>query len=226
MGQKQTRRRQHILLYLAGLFAVIIGLDGCALLPDRWVAQEHISKARFYTAKKNFEDALGETQATLRLFPRTLGDQAYFQQGLIYAHPENPNRDFEKSREAFSKVLRRYPLSRYALEAEIWVMVLIDFQLARQKHAELQELIEGQERLLSELDKRRQAEQESTAKATETLQRKLASERAAAANSRADLEKQLNALQSEIEDLQSQIRQLKEIDIGIEEKKRQSGSSN
>jgi TolA-binding protein len=51
-------------------------------------------------------------------------DQALFQMGLIYAHVDNPQKDFGKALEYFRRVIKDYPKSPLAGEARVWAGVL------------------------------------------------------------------------------------------------------
>ena len=83
-------------------------------------------------SKGDFKISLKESHAAYRLYPQSLGDQALFQIGMVYAHPANPEKDYQKSKEAFRRLLRKYPLSHLKPEAEAWIMVLREIQELKQ----------------------------------------------------------------------------------------------
>ena len=124
-----------------------------------------MDQAEKLTSKGDYTGALKEHEEVLRLFPGVSpGDRALFHMGLIWAHPDNPRRNYKKALECFHRLLRDFPRSTLKNEVNVWINTI-------------NELIRYEGRIK-------------------------ALEEAADA-----LKKQLNAL--------------KEIDVGIEEKKRE-----
>ena len=208
MGTKRTWKGKYIFLYLTCIIIITaIGLQGCtyfakrpqdkrqdeqgftmakvpmdegdneepslkdikkvlSLFPEfakEWQGKQGIAEARALMFKGDFETSLKYNKDVLRQFPLTLGDQALFQMGLNYAHPEKANPDNLKAIECFQRVIEDFPKSNISDEAGIWILFL-------QKTIENNKRFEG--------------------------------------------------LQSQEEDLKDQIEKLKEIDLGIEDKKR------
>ena len=78
--------------------------------------------------KGDFNASLKESRETLKYYPQLLGDKALFQIGLIYSHPENPDHDLTKAREAFGALINRYPVSPLRPQAELWILTLRNLQ--------------------------------------------------------------------------------------------------
>ena len=137
-----------------------------SLFPEfakEWQGKQNIAKARALMFKGDYEASIKCNKEVLRQFPRTLGDQALFEMGLNYAHPENPNPDNQKAIECFQSIIEEYPKSSMREEAGIWIL-------------SLQKTIENNKRF--------------------------------------------DKLQHQKENLKEQIEKLKEIDLGIEDKRR------
>lgn len=137
-----------------------------SLFPEfakKWQGKQDLAKARTLMFKGDYDASLKYNKEVLRQFLRTLGDQALFQMGLNYAHPENPNPDNKKSIECFQSIIEEFPKSSIRDEAGIWILFL-------------QKTIENKKRF--------------------------------------------DNLQRQNENLKDQIEKLKEIDLGIEDKKR------
>lgn len=130
----------------------------------KWQGMQKLAKARVLMLNGYHSSSLRGNKEVLRLFPRSLGDQALFQMGLNYAHSGNPDRNYKKSKKCFQRILKEYPDSDIRDKAGIWVLFL-------------QEMIEKN--------------------------------------------REINNLQNQLEGLQYQIERLKEVDLGIEEKKRE-----
>ncbi|MCP4252157.1 MAG: tetratricopeptide repeat protein [Candidatus Scalindua sp.] len=137
-----------------------------SLFPEfakKWQGKQDLAKARALMFKGDYEASLKYNKEVLRQFPRMLGDQALFQMGLNYAHPENPKPDNQKSIECFQKIIEKFPKSSIGDEAVIWILFI-------------QKTIENK--------------------------------------------KMFDNLQRDKENLKDQIEKLKNIDLGIEDKKR------
>jgi outer membrane protein assembly factor BamD (BamD/ComL family) len=89
-----------------------------------------------------YEASLKETRELLRLYRGTLGDEALFQMGLIYAYPKNPDHDYEKSIAWFHSLIEDFPQSKNTDQAEAWVLLLQDMIKKEQEVAELESRVE------------------------------------------------------------------------------------
>ena len=205
MGPKQIRRRKHVHICLAGCLITTLMVLGCIYYPQRWASEEHLALSRYYLEQGDFQRALKESNAAYRLYPQSLGDEALYLTGLIWAHPANSAQDYGKSKEAFSTLLRKYPLSPLKPQAEAWVLVIREIQDSRS-------LLSGVEiennRLKNELKKQRAGSRHQQMQ----LSQKIAAS-----------EQQIKDLEQRIDSLKRNLDQLKQIDLKIEEKKRKAG---
>jgi tetratricopeptide (TPR) repeat protein len=88
----------------------------------------------------DFENALKRCQQVLSVSPKTPpGDEALFDMGLIYAHPENPKKDYKKSVDYFKRLLKEFPRSLFIEEARMWIAVLEDIEKAMKVDIEVEE---------------------------------------------------------------------------------------
>jgi vacuolar-type H+-ATPase subunit I/STV1 len=181
-------------------------LVGCLYPPERWKTEEHLATANYYLGRGNFSASLRESRAVLNLYPQLLGDRALFQIGLVYSHPENPERDFTKAREAFRALANRYPESPLKPQAEMWIMVLRNLQdMKSVLSAKNKELARVKNQLRDQLKKVKKL-QKKKRKISETKED--------------HYEKAIEAKDRQIKELEENMDQLKEVDIIIEEKKR------
>jgi len=201
MGKKPARGGQHILFCIAGLLML---LWGCSLPLKQWQTEEHLARARYLHSRGKYDASLTESRKTLKMYPRSLGDQALYQIGLIYAHPDNPNHDFRKAIANFEQLVRAYPGSRRKLESETWIRVL-------QAMIATQERLNEQARSLAALSQTLKEERESAKKLQEEYRSVME-----VRNS------QIESLKKKIDELQGSIDRLKEVDIKIEEKRRET----
>ena len=148
-------------------------------------------------SKGDYTMSQKESHTAYSLYPQLLGDEALFQIGMVYAHPANPEKDYQKSKEAFGRLLREYPLSHLEPEAEVWIMVL----------REIQELEKAMETNNNEISQ---------------IQNLLKKQRLQLKEMRHDYNRRLEAKEQTIKDLEQNLDRLKEVDLKIEEKKRRA----
>jgi tetratricopeptide (TPR) repeat protein len=132
----------------------------------RHAADEHWLRGQELFNRGDYAGALRENQAVLDSFDKEPpGDKALFSTGLIFAHPDNPGRDYKKSLECFTRLIDDYPQSTLASQATIWVHMLVTLEKGKQASRETEKrktekkpeskeqalcrhLLNGQERLL------------------------------------------------------------------------------
>lgn len=141
MGRKRTGKRQHFLLYLACLLIMALGIPGCTHLPFTWQGREHLATAKSLMVQKNFDAALKETEALLDAFPQSMGDEALYLRGLIYAHPQNQNSNWERSMESFQLLRTKYPKSDLIQPTEVMISLLSKIGDMNQKISQLKETV-------------------------------------------------------------------------------------
>jgi tetratricopeptide (TPR) repeat protein len=196
MGKERGKKGKHIFLHSACILIILLLSAGCAVtleLHKRWQGHRHFDLAQKLISKGDYEGALKEDEEVLRLLPVVSpGDQALFHMGLIWAHPENPRKDYKRSLECFHRIVRDFPDSALIGEVIVWAGTINDLISHENSIKDLEET-------LGEL-----------------------------INKDKDLEKTASVLKKRIQDLEGtasalkkQLNALKEIDIGIEEKKRE-----
>lgn len=153
--------------------------------------------SKYYLERGNFEASLRESQTALKLFPRSLGDQALFQMGLVYVHPDNPDQNLQNSKAAFQKLVNDHPGSSLKTQAELWLMHLRRIQA-------LEATLTAKKREIGKLQTR--------IKKNHLQNKKLQKEYI----------QKMNIQKKEIQELKQNIKRLKEIDLKIEEKKRKT----
>jgi tetratricopeptide (TPR) repeat protein len=130
MGRKRTRTRKFVYFYIAGL--IVFALQGCAALENTRVkikaqaeASRSLQRSKGLLARGDYEGAFNENVKILSLaMHRPPEDEALFNMGWIYAHPENPKKDYKKSIFFFKKLLEEFPQSALGERVKIWVGIL------------------------------------------------------------------------------------------------------
>ena len=100
--------------------------------------------------EKDFEGAIQENQKVLSLIEKgPPGDRALFNIAMIYAHHDNPDRDYGKALELFRQIIQEYPGSQLLEQSKTLERIItrsIQLQLITQeKTAALDQLIRSKD---------------------------------------------------------------------------------
>ncbi len=139
MGRKQTRGRKHLYLCLAAVTLFFLG--GCVTsgktkvgINPKEEARQQLLRGQELLGRMDFDGALNANQEILILaLHESPEDEALFNVGLIFAHPEYSRRDVTKSLYFFNKVVEDYPQSPLAPQARAWVGMLQQVQKLNQR---------------------------------------------------------------------------------------------
>jgi hypothetical protein len=152
-----------------------------------------LAKARVLFDHGEYAASLQEAEGVLKTNFVSSGDEALFLIALIYGHPDNPNKDWQASLKRFQRLKEAFPLSELNERAEL--IALLIAQVAEKDRA-IDDLKKAKARLIKAVEKEKTKEKE--------------------------LEKEAARLQAETANLRDQLEKLKEIDLGMEEKKNQA----
>jgi tetratricopeptide (TPR) repeat protein len=67
-----------------------------------------------------YEASLSKYKNIIEKHP-AVADRVLFEMGIIYAHPRNPKKDYQKSLEYFQKILEEYPDSAYRRDSQMMI---------------------------------------------------------------------------------------------------------
>jgi len=201
MGRKPGGQRQ----YFYFCVALLIFVSGCSLTQEA-------ARRRELRESLNAADGLfvrGDFAGSLRAFRKVSeaardkppADRAAYSMALVYAHPQNPDRDLRQAKSYMDRVVKMFPDSPWAAEAEIWAGVLNDTDSAK-REAE-------------------KARREAESAKEEADKSQLALERMKQDMDRARLE--FKKTRQEIEKNKQVIEKSKKVDIEIDQKRRDRG---
>ena len=86
------------------------------------------NQARALSKKANDLFNQEEYEASLRKYEQIIeknpavADRVLFEMGVIYAHPGNKQKDYQKSLDCFQKIIRDYPDSEYRLDSQMMIL--------------------------------------------------------------------------------------------------------
>ncbi len=149
MGREPIRAWKYVYFCVACLIFLLI--LSCAVLQERRENKEvraYLLRGQKLLAERNYDAALESYQKVLSLSPRKPPeDEALFNMGLAYAHFGNPKKDYKKSIDLFLRVLNEHPQTHLAVQARVWVGVLLESTDSIKKVERLKERIKDLERV-------------------------------------------------------------------------------
>jgi len=113
--ERQTRIGRYLHLSLACIITLTL-ICGCSSLQ----IGSSLKEANEYSSQGSYIASLSKYEQLLEKYPEA-ADRALFEMGLIYAHPGNWQRNDQKSRECFQKLIQDYPKSEYRRASEVMV---------------------------------------------------------------------------------------------------------
>jgi tetratricopeptide (TPR) repeat protein len=101
------------------------GCTACLDMQNRWPGRDHLEQADQLLSKGDYEGALKSYHAVLETFPECFpGDLALLHIGMIWAHPENPKKDYDKALACFQQLGSNFPETRLRAEVSVWTGIL------------------------------------------------------------------------------------------------------
>ena len=95
-------------------------LFGCSHLNDGRKAQTTFAEANDLFHQGRYTASLEKYSGIIDKYPAT-ADRALFEMGIVYAHPKNEQKDYQKSLECFQKLIKEYPGSEYRQNSEMMI---------------------------------------------------------------------------------------------------------
>jgi TolA-binding protein len=97
-------------------------------------AREQIDRGDFDGAAKMYQDGLSRPGTERRT------SELLFELGLLFAHHDNPKKDYRRALGYFTRLVREYPRSGLVEEAKIWIDVLDSMEKAKQVDLQIEEM--------------------------------------------------------------------------------------
>ena len=142
-------------------------LSGCSHLNEGRQAKKTFAEANDLFHQGSYPASLDKYSEITEKFPAK-ADRALFEMGIIYAHPKNEQKDYQKSLESFQKLIKEYPESEYRQNSETMIFnirnaVLKDQTIAAQQMQieTLRHEVQGKENEIVTLQKKMEASEKS-----------------------------------------------------------------
>jgi tetratricopeptide (TPR) repeat protein len=222
MGKKRDKKGKYILFYCAGLLTILFLISGCAITSNfqkKSEGQKHLEQGEALISIGDYDGAIKEDEEVIRLFPGTSpGDNALFQIGLIWLHPDNPGRNYKRSLECFQRLVHDFPQSTLFRETKMWTSAINELILKDGKIKDQEKTIDNLKQqidILKDMDAKIEEKNKDLDETIKVLKKQII----ASKDIEMDMEEKNKDLDETIKVLKKQINDLKEIDIKIEEKK-------
>jgi tetratricopeptide (TPR) repeat protein len=138
-------------------------ISGCSHFNDGRQAKTTFAEANDLFHQGSYTASLDKYSGIIDKYPAT-ADRALFEMGIIYAHPKNEQKDYQKSLECFQKLIKDYPGSEYRQNSEMMIFNIRNVALkdktiaAQQMRIEtLQHEVQGKENEIVTLQKKIEA---------------------------------------------------------------------
>lgn len=227
MGQERSRKGKHFLLCIAGCLSIVLAPCGCVHLLNQWQGEQDLKEAKHLMSTGQYSASEKKTLSVLEAFPKTLGDEALFQMGLIYSLPKNPTADYEKSKAFFERLVTQYPDSSRKEEAAAWLFALnrvvgyeIESVELQKKVRLLEQTSESRGKMLKQLQEELKDRKKETTQPPEKRLKQLQEELEDRKKEITEYLETVSLLQNRVLELESQLAKFKNIDLTIEQKKR------
>ena len=141
MGKKQSKNGGHLYFFIVGIILTPLLICGCSHFDKGYQAQETFKEANDLFSQGNYKAALNKYEQILEKYPKA-GDRVLFEMGIIFAHPRNEGKDYQKSLKYFQNLIKGYPESFYRKDSEMMIFQIHNVLLKDQTFAAQQAQIE------------------------------------------------------------------------------------
>src|SRR4051812_13953317 len=192
MGGKSARTRKHVCLCVT-LLALLSGCSIVSNWTDQRQARASLAEGRNLFMHGDYEASLARFSQALSLSKDpAIGQAARYNIGLLYDHPNNPNRNTKKAIESFKIVATDGPGTVWAEQAKIWVSTLEASESSKQDAERFRQEVEQSKQMVEkskvELEKYKQMVEKSRQEIEKTKQQSEKSKMAIEKSNQVDIE--------------------------------------
>ena len=119
-GKRQRGRGEYLRLFFVCIMITPILICGCSYIDEGHQARSISQEANDFFNQGKYEASLSKYEQIIEIHP-AVADRVLFEMGIIYAHPRNEQKDYQKSLECFQKLVRDYPDSEYRRDSQMMI---------------------------------------------------------------------------------------------------------
>ncbi|SEM37196.1 L,D-transpeptidase catalytic domain [Syntrophus gentianae] len=131
--------------FIAFIMIILMMIGGCGPFHEGFLLRSHYQEADDLFSRGSYRASLSKYEQIMNEYPEA-GDGVLFKMGVIYAYPENEQRDYQKSLECFQKILNDYPESGYRQDSKLMIPLIKDVMITDKKITTQQRQIEALDR--------------------------------------------------------------------------------
>ena len=111
----------YLRLFFFCIMIAPIFMCGCSSIDKGYQTRSTSREANDFFNQGKYEASLSKYEQIIEKHPAA-ADRVLFEMGIIYAHPRNEQKDYQKSLECFQKLVRDYPDSEYRLDSQMMIL--------------------------------------------------------------------------------------------------------
>jgi tetratricopeptide (TPR) repeat protein len=94
---------------------------GCSSFDKGYQTRSISREANDFFNQGKYEASLSKYEQIIDKNP-AVADRVLFEMGIIYAHPRNEKKDYQKSLKCFQKIVKDYPDSEYRQDSQMMIL--------------------------------------------------------------------------------------------------------
>ncbi len=134
-GARRYLRPIHFCIILTAFL-----ISGCSHSGGGTTARSVSLEANALFSQGNYEASLGKYAELIEKEPKN-ADRVLFEMGIIYAHPGNERKSYQKAMECFRKIIKNHPDSAYRRDSQMMMLqiqnVIIKDKLIAEQQAQI-----------------------------------------------------------------------------------------
>ena len=119
-GKRQKGIGEYLRLFFVCIMTTLILICGCSHTDEGLQARSLSQEANDFFNQEKYEASLSKYEQIIEGHP-AVEDRFLFEMGIIYAHPRNEQKDYQKSLECFQRVVKDYPDSEYRQDSQMMI---------------------------------------------------------------------------------------------------------
>ena len=119
-GKMQRGIGKYLRLFLVCIMITPILICSCSHFDEGQQVRSISREANDFFNQGEYEASLSKYKQLIEKHP-TVADRVLFEMGIIYSHPRNEKKDYQKSLECFQKIVKDYPDSEYRRDSQMMI---------------------------------------------------------------------------------------------------------
>ena len=120
-AERQRRIGEYFRLFFVCIMLIPTLVGGCSFIDEGIQARSISREANDYFNQGKYADSLSQYKQIIEKHP-AIADRVLFEMGIIYAYPNNEQKDYHKSLECFRKLISDYPDSKYRQDSQMMIL--------------------------------------------------------------------------------------------------------